>query len=176
MRYFLPLAVFAVLVGFLYVGLGLDPRKLDSMLLNQPAPEFELIEVTDTSQKFTHEAFQGKVSLLNAWASWCVSCRYEHDLLVQLSQEPSINVYGLNWKDELPNAQTWLKRHGNPYLASGFDESGTVGINYGLTGTPETFIIDQNGVVRYKHIGPLTVDSIRDVVQPIIEKLQDEAV
>lgn len=173
-RYLIPLGIFLILVVFLYIGLGLNPRQLDSTLINQHAPEFKLPTVSTVTETVSSEDFKGKVSLLNVWASWCVSCRQEHPLLMQLAKQNTVSLYGLNWKDELPAAQAWLQRNGNPYLASAFDSTGRTGIDYGVTGTPETFIIDKQGVVRHKHIGPISVQQFNEELWPMIQKLQKE--
>ncbi len=174
LRYLLPLFIFLMLVIFLYIGLGKDPRQLDSTLINQPAPQFLLPRVTKTTEILGSDTFKGKVSLFNVWASWCVSCRQEHPLLMQLAQQKRINLYGLNWKDELPDAQAWLQKHGDPYLASAFDNNGRIGIDYGVTGTPETFVIDKQGVIRYKHIGPISVQQFSTIIWPLIQTLENE--
>ncbi len=174
LRYLIPLGVFLILVVFLYVGLGLNPRQLDSTLINQKAPDFLLPRVNKVTETMTSEAFQGKVSLLNVWASWCVSCRQEHPLLMQLAKQKTVSLYGLNWKDQLPDAQTWLRRNGDPYLASAFDSNGRTGIDYGVTGTPETFVIDKQGVVRYKHVGPISVQQFNEILWPMIQELQEQ--
>ncbi len=174
LRYLIPLIMFMVLVVFLYIGLGKDPRKLDSTLIDQNAPVFDLPRVTQAEKRISSQELKGQVTLLNVWASWCVSCRQEHPLLMQLSQQKRINLYGLNWKDELPAAQAWLNRHGDPYIASAFDNTGRTGIDYGVTGTPETFVIDKQGVVRYKHVGPIGVRQFTDILWPMIQELENE--
>jgi len=174
LRYLIPLGIFLILVIFLYIGLGLNPRQLDSTLIDQNAPVFNLPTVNKVTNTVTSEDFKGKVSLLNVWASWCVSCRQEHPLLMQLAKQNTVNLYGLNWKDELPAAQAWLARHGDPYIASAFDNTGRTGIDYGVTGTPETFVIDKKGVVRYKHIGPISVQQFSEILWPMIQELENE--
>lgn len=171
MRFLIPLGVFAVLVVFLYIGLGKDPRKLDSMLTDKPAPAFNLPQVGDATQMLSSEVFKGKVSLLNVWASWCVSCRQEHPVIIEIAKIPGISVFGLNWKDTLPAAREWLKRHGNPYIASAFDGSGRTGIDYGVSGAPETFIIDHEGVIRYKQVGIITPEVFRTTLAPLLKNL-----
>ena len=169
-RYLLPLVIFIILTGFLYAGLSLNPRDIGSTRLDKPAPTFSLPQLNDPNAIFSDKDFLGKVSLFNAWASWCVSCRHEHPLLMQLQKKGHV-IYGLNYKDTLTDAQNLLNNTGNPYLASGFDAKGRVGIDWGVTGTPETFIVDKKGFVRYKHIGPLTVDLLQTKILPLINDL-----
>lgn len=172
LRYLLPLGLFIVIAGFLYVGLDLNPRDIGSTRLDKPAPVFSLPQVEDTSKLLSNNDFFGKVSLLNVWASWCVSCRYEHPLLMQLAAQDKMIIYGLNYKDDLAEARKVLTQSGNPYLLNGFDEEGHVGIEWGVTGTPETFIIDKQGIVRYKHTGPLTEDILQKKILPLVNALQ----
>jgi len=169
-RYFLPLAIFIILAIFLYVGLSLNPRDIGSTRIDKPAPPFTLPQVSNPSNTFSNKDFLGKVSLFNAWASWCVSCRNEHPLLMQLKEKGYI-IYGLNYKDTLIDARNLLANTGDPYFASGFDEEGRVGIDWGVTGTPETFIVDKQGIVRYKHIGPLSVKLLKNKILPLINEL-----
>jgi len=170
-RYLIPLGLFSVLALFLYVGLSLNPRDIGSTRVDKPAPTFTLPQVADTTQIMSDQTFLGKVSIFNAWASWCVSCRYEHPLLMQLAQNSNIPIYGLNYKDKLEDARAMLARDGNPYTANAFDETGKVGMDWGIIGTPETFIIDKKGIVRYKHTGPLTVDVLKETILPLIKEL-----
>lgn len=170
-RYLLPLIIFIILAGFLYRGLDLNPRDIGSTRLNKPAPTFNLPQVADLNKTLSQGDFLGKVSLFNVWASWCVTCREEHPLLMMLAQKAHIPIYGLNYKDKLAEARAVLANDGNPYLASGFDEDGRVGIEWGLTGTPETFVIDKQGFVRYKVTGPLTEEIIREKILPLLREL-----
>ncbi len=171
LRYLLPLATFIVLAIFLYVGLSLNPRDIGSTRIDKPAPVFSLPQLLDNTKTVTQEDFLGKISIFNVWASWCVSCRYEHPLLMQLAQQ-GYTIYGLNYKDQLKDARALLARTGNPYIASAFDESGQIGIDWGVTGTPETFIIDQQGIVRHKHIGPLTNELWQQEILPLLKRLE----
>ena len=175
LRYALPLGIFAVLVGFLYVGLSLDPRKLDSTFIDKPAPDFVLPNLNQPGKTITNRDMLGQVWILNVWASWCVSCRQEHPLLMQLAKQPNIHLYGLNYKDANEDAMGWLQRHGDPYRASAFDAKGRTGIDYGVTGTPETFIIDKRGVVRYKYVGPLTAEAFKQELWPLMQSLEAES-
>ena len=170
-RYLTPLVLFLALAALLYKGLALNPREVPSPLIGKPAPEFTLPELEDASRQLSHTDFQGKVSLLNIWATWCVSCRAEHPLLMQLARQ-GVTIYGLDYKDNREDAQRWLQRFGDPYVANAFDADGRVGIDWGVYGTPETFVIDKQGVIRHKHIGPLTTDDINRDILPLIRELR----
>ncbi|HET7061139.1 MAG TPA: DsbE family thiol:disulfide interchange protein [Nitrosospira sp.] len=172
MRFLVPLAIFVVLVGFLVVGLGLKPREVPSPLIGKPAPEFQLRQLHDSDKMLTSKENLGKVWLLNVWASWCVSCRQEHPLLVELAKSGIVPVYGLNYKDQRDDALRWLKQFGNPYTISIVDPEGRTGLDYGVYGVPETYVIDKNGVIRYKQIGPVTVDALQTKILPLVKELQ----
>ena len=171
-RFLLPLGIFIVLVGFLAVGLRLNPREVPSPLINKPAPPFTLPELTDPQRTFSQKDMLGKVWLLNVWASWCVSCREEHPVLVEFSKRNIVPVYGLNYKDERKDALAWLARLGNPYTMSIMDRDGRIGIDYGVYGVPETYVIDKQGVIRYKQIGPVTPEILDAKIVPLVKKLQ----
>ena len=171
-RFLIPLALFIVLVGFLAVGLRLNPREVPSPLINKPAPAFTLPELTDPQRMFSEKDMLGKVWLLNVWASWCVSCREEHPVLVAFSKRKIVPVYGLNYKDDRKDALAWLARLGNPYTKSIMDRDGRIGINYGVYGVPETYVIDKQGVIRYKQIGPVTPEILDAKIVPLVRKLQ----
>ena len=171
-RYLLPLIVFAVLLGFLAVGLKLDPREVPSPLIDKPAPPFKLPRLDVPEQALSLDDLKGKVWLLNVWASWCVACRVEHPLLVELSRQGQVPIYGLNYKDDTRAALEWLRQFGDPYTASIVDADGRVGIDYGVYGVPETFVVDKEGVVRYKLIGPLTAEVWQSEIEPLVRKLQ----
>ena len=171
LRFLIPLAVFVVLLVFLGVGLKLDPREVPSPLIGKPAPGFALARLDDAAQTIKREDMLGKVWMLNVWASWCVACREEHPLLVEFSRRKLLPVYGLNYKDQRADGMAWLGQFGNPYEASLFDADGRVGIDFGVYGVPETFIIDRQGVVRLKHIGPLTPDVIQTKIEPLVRQL-----
>ena len=172
-RYLTPLVLFLALAALLYKGLALNPREVPSPLIGKPAPEFSLPELKDTSRQLSHSDFLGKVSLLNVWATWCVSCRAEHPLLMQLARQ-GVTIYGLDYKDNREDAKRWLQRFGDPYVANAFDADGRVGIDWGVYGTPETFVIDQRGIIRHKHIGPLTEEAIQGEILPLIKKLKED--
>ncbi len=171
-RFLLPLAVFVVLVGFLLVGLGLNPRQVPSPLVGKPAPEFQLQQLHEPEKTLTSKENLGKVWLLNVWASWCVSCRQEHPVLVELSKSGIVPVYGLNYKDQRDDALRWLQQFGDPYAASAVDPEGRPGIELGVYGVPETYVIDKNGVIRYKQIGPVTVEALQNKILPLVRELQ----
>ncbi len=171
LRFLIPLAVFIVLLVFLGAGLKLDPREVPSPLIGKPAPGFALARLDDAAQTIKREDMLGKVWMLNVWASWCVACREEHPLLVEFSRKKLLPVYGLNYKDQRADGLAWLGQFGNPYDASLFDGDGRVGIDFGVYGVPETFIIDREGVVRLKHIGPLTPQVIQGEIEPMVRKL-----
>lgn len=174
LRYSLPLVGFLLLVGLLWVGLGLNPRELPSPLVGQPAPAFELPDLLDAERRFGREDLLGQASLLNVWASWCVSCRAEHGILVELARA-GVPIYSLNYKDTRADAIAYLQRGGNPYRAIGFDQAGQVGIDWGVYGTPETFIIGPDGVIRYKHVGPLTRRVVEEKILPLLVSLNGDA-
>ena len=171
LRFLIPLAVFIVLLVFLGVGLKLDPREVPSPLIGKPAPGFALARLDDAAQTIKREDMLGTVWMLNVWASWCVACREEHPLLVEFSRKKLLPMYGLNYKDQRADGLAWLGQFGNPYDASLFDGDGRVGIDFGVYGVPETFIIDREGVVRLKHIGPLTPQVIQSEIEPMVRKL-----
>lgn len=170
-KFLVPLAIFVILAGFLAYGLTLNPREVPSPLVGKPAPEFTAPRLDAPEQSFRLADMRGQVFLLNVWASWCVSCRQEHPLLVQMARQGVVPVVGLNYKDERPAALAWLRDGGNPYTTTAVDADGRIGIEYGVYGTPETFLIDREGVIRYKHIGPITPEVLRKVVMPKIEEL-----
>jgi len=172
MRFLLPLAVFIILVVFLGIGLTLNPRQVPSPLIDKPAPVFHLQQLYDSSKTLSSEDNLGKVWMLNVWASWCVACRDEHPVLVELSKLGIVPIYGLNYKDQRDTAMQWLKQYGNPYETSIVDADGKVGIDYGVYGVPETYVIDKQGIIRYKHIGPVTIESLKNKILPLIEDLK----
>ncbi|MDT8387340.1 MAG: DsbE family thiol:disulfide interchange protein [Thiogranum sp.] len=170
-RYLTPLILFLALAALLYAGLSRDPRVVPSPLVGKPAPEFVLPDLKDPQQQVALSDFIGEVTVLNVWATWCSGCRAEHPLLMRLAEQ-GVRIYGLDYKDDRADAMRWLQQFGDPYIANAFDESGRVGIDWGVYGTPETFIIDKQGVIRYKHIGPVTVEAINETILPLIAELQ----
>jgi cytochrome c biogenesis protein CcmG/thiol:disulfide interchange protein DsbE len=171
-RFLVPLALFIVLVVFLGIGLRLDPREIPSPLIGKPAPAFQLAQLHQPDQSFAQKDMLGKVWLLNVWASWCVSCRQEHPVLLELAKTNVVPVYGLNYKDKPDDALSWLRQFGDPYTLSIKDGDGRVGIDYGVYGVPETFVIDKVGVIRYKQIGPVTPEALKDKILPLVRQLQ----
>lgn len=171
-RSLVPLGIFAALVVLLWAGLYLNPREVPSPLIGKPAPEFMLPQLHDPAQQIGSKDMLGKVTLLNVWASWCAACRDEHPLLVALARTGQVNIYGLNYKDTRQDALRWLNDLGNPYLVNAFDEQGNVGIDYGVYGVPETYVIDRTGIIRYKVIGPLTEENLRTTVLPLVKELE----
>jgi cytochrome c biogenesis protein CcmG/thiol:disulfide interchange protein DsbE len=172
MRFIWPLVAFLVLVGFLYVGLGLNPHEVPSPLIGKPAPAFTLPQLHDPAKQFSAQDMKGKVWLLNVWSSWCVSCREEHPFLVELASQNIVPVYGLDYKDKREDGEAWLERGGNPYVLSASDTEGRVGIDYGVYGVPETYVIDKQGIIQYKEIGPVTPQSLRNKILPLVAQLQ----
>lgn len=170
-RYLLPLGAFIALVVLLGAGLGLNPRLVPSPLVGKPLPDFSLEQLREPQRSLTRNDLTGKVTLLNAWATWCVECRREHPLLVAIAREGKVPVYGLNYKDQRPEALQWLVRLGDPYVASGFDADGRVGIDLGVYGLPETFLVDEHGTVVHKHIGPISREIWEGEFVPVIERL-----
>jgi cytochrome c biogenesis protein CcmG/thiol:disulfide interchange protein DsbE len=171
-RGLLPLAIFAVLVAFLFVGLFRDPREVPSPLVDRPAPAFTLANLHRPAQQVATADFKGQVWLLNVWASWCVSCRVEHPLLIELAKSKAVPIVGLNYKDKSDEGIAWLAQHGDPYTLSVVDADGRVGIDWGVYGVPETFVVDKAGIIRYKHIGPVTVEALQATILPLVRKLQ----
>lgn len=172
MMRFWPFVVFVVLAVFLYIGLGLNPHEVPSPLINKPAPAFTLPQLHDTSKRFSSQDMKGQVWLLNVWASWCVSCREEHPVLMSLARQNIVPIYGLDYKDKNADGEAWLRNGGDPYTLVATDADGRVGIDYGVYGVPETYIIDKQGVIRYKQIGAVTHQSLQEKILPLIAELQ----
>jgi len=170
-RFLLPLGLFAVLVAFLAVGLTHDPREVPSVLIDKPAAAFTLPQLHDPQQSFSTADMKGQVWLFNVWASWCVSCRAEHPLLVRLARTGQVPIVGLDYKDEPAAGKAWLRDRGNPYTISVSDANGRVGMDYGVYGVPETYLIDKQGIIRYKQIGPLTPKVIQETILPMVKEL-----
>ncbi len=170
-KYGVPLVLFVALAAFLAIGLTRDPREVPSPLIDKPAPRFQLTRLEAPQRTFSPEEMRGKVWLLNVWASWCVSCRVEHPLLVDMAKKQEVPIVGLDYKDQRTDRMKWLSTHGDPYLVSAFDDEGKVGIDYGVYGVPETFVIDKQGVIRYKQIGPITQEALERKILPLVRKL-----
>ncbi len=156
LKFFLPAIVFAVIVALFIVGLQRDPTIVPSPFIGKPAPAFDLPELMNPEQRVTENIFQGQVSLFNVWASWCPGCASEHELLMAIGTQSDVPIYGLNWKDERPAALKWLQNRGNPYKAVAVDRDNITGIDWGVYGAPETFLINADGIILYKLVGPLT--------------------
>lgn len=171
-RYLIPLALFLALAGFLARGLTRNPHELPSPLVGRQAPVFELPQLASETAKFSPVEMRGKVWLLNVWASWCGSCREEHPLLMDLARRGTVPLVGLDYKDAPADARRWLGEHGDPYLLSAVDRDGRAGMNYGVYGVPETYVIDQAGIIRHKHVGPVTDEVLRRKILPLIQELQ----
>lgn len=174
LKFLLPLIAFVLLVALLFVGLSNDPRKVPSPLVNKAAPDFELPRLYDTSATFSPKMLKGKVWLLNIWASWCRGCRVEHPILNELAKQKLLPMVGFNYKDTNVEAKKWLKNLDNPYDLIVTDQEGLVGFDYGVYGVPETFFIDKNGIIRYKHIGPVSYKDLTEKIIPLVKKLQAE--
>ena len=188
-KFLIPLALFIGLVVFLAVGLKRDPREIPSPLIGKPAPDFSLPVLAGDAPFFTPAEMKGQVWMLNVWATWCVACREEHPVLVAFANKHQVPIVGLSYKEIQPQdeaakatpevklalarerSQVWLQRHGNPYTTSAMDMDGRVGIQYGVYGVPETYVIDKLGVVRYKHVGAVTPAALNEKIWPLIESL-----
>ncbi len=173
-KFLIPLLLFLVIAGFLGVGLVLDPKEVPSPLVGKPAPELSLPALDNPGRIVTTEEFLGKPWMLNVWATWCVSCRAEHRVLVDMSRHTDIPVVGLDYKDDAEAAKQWLRQLGNPYVVTAFDEKGRIAIDWGVYGTPETYLIDKKGIIRYKQIGPINVEILETKILPLIKQLQEE--
>ncbi|WP_404356041.1 DsbE family thiol:disulfide interchange protein [Methylotuvimicrobium sp. KM1] len=174
LKFLTPLLIFAVLAVFLAIGLNLNPREIPSPFIDKPAPPFTLQTLDDPTRTLSTADLKGQVWLLNVWASWCVSCRAEHPVLNRLAEQKLAVIIGLNYKDEPEDAKNWLARLGNPYDVSVLDMEGLTGIDWGVYGVPETFVIDKQGVVRYKHTGSVTDKDIETTFLPLLNTLQAE--
>ena len=170
-RFLWPLGIFLILLVFLGIGLRRDPQEIPSPFIGKAAPTFMLTQLESPQKSFSPRDMQGQVWLLNVWASWCTSCREEHPELLAFAKQAGVPIVGLNYKDSRNDGQRWLSRFGNPYQVSAFDSDGRVGIDYGVYGVPETFVIDKHGVVRLKHTGPITPEVIRGKLLPLLKAL-----
>ena len=171
-KFLIPLLLFVVLVGFLAVGLQRDPHEVPSPLINKSAPPFEVPQLAQSNKSFSPASMKGQVWILNVWASWCVACREEHPVLVELAKSGQAPLIGLDYKDKREDALAMLARQGDPYVLSAFDANGRVGIDYGVYGVPETYVIDQSGIIRFKHIGPLTTAILNQKIYPLLAELK----
>ena len=171
MRYAIPIGVFILLVAVLATGMRLDPRYVPSPLVGKPLPEFSLQTLSNSDATISSNYFTDRPRLLNVWASWCVACRVEHPLLLDLAKSGRIDIIGLNYKDARTDALAWLQRHGDPYAQIVYDIDGSLGIDLGVYGVPETFVIDRKGIIRHKQVGPLTREELDQVVLPMLNEL-----
>lgn len=171
-KFLIPLALFGILILFLAVGLRLDPHEVPSPLVNKPAPAFKVPLLEQPELQFAAEDLKGKVWLFNVWASWCVACRQEHPVLMEFARKQMVPIVGLDYKDQRKDALGVLARSGNPYDTIAFDGDGRVGIDYGVYGVPESYLIDKAGVIRYKHIGPITAEALEKTIIPLINELK----
>ena len=169
MRFAIPIVVFLLLVVVFSFGLFNDPRELPSPFLGEPAPAFEVASLTEPERIVGSADYAGKMALVNVWATWCGGCRQEHGFLMQLARSGAIPIYGINWRDSRPEALGWLQQLGDPYEFSAFDADGRVGIDWGVYGAPETFLISADGIVLHKHLGPLNAAIWQEDFVPLIE-------
>ncbi|HSH30695.1 MAG TPA: DsbE family thiol:disulfide interchange protein [Thiohalobacter sp.] len=172
-RYLIPLGIFLLLVALLFRGLSLNPRQVPSPLIGKPAPGFSLPRLHAPGRLLTEADLQGQVALVNVWATWCSGCRAEHGVLMALARSGRVPIYGLNYKDARADARQWLARHGDPYRAVAVDAEGRVGIDWGVYGAPETYVLDRDGVIRHKHIGVLTAEDVEEDILPLVERLRE---
>jgi cytochrome c biogenesis protein CcmG/thiol:disulfide interchange protein DsbE len=166
-------AAFVLLLALLFVGLQRDPREVPSPLIGKPAPAFELPLLREPDKKFSHKDMLGTVWVMNVWASWCPPCLVEHPVVAELSRSGIAPIVGLNYKDAREDALPWLERNGDPFKVSVYDRHGRIAIDYGVYGVPETYVIDRKGIIRYKHIGPLTPQVAEKKLRPLIEDLKN---
>jgi len=171
LKYLIPLGLFLVLAVFLAIGLTRDPHELKSVLINKPAPAFRVPQLKAADKMISNEDMRGKVWLLNVWASWCVACREEHPYLIEYAKSGVVPIYGLNYKDRREDALATLDELGDPYLVSAVDLDGRVGIDFGVYGAPETYIIDQGGTIRFKYVGPMMPDVWKEKILPVVQEL-----
>lgn len=171
-KFLVPLLAFLLLVGLFVIGLTKDPSRIPSPLVGNPAPEYALPSLRDPDALVGSADFAGQIALVNIWATWCPGCRQEHGFLMELAAENIVPIYGLNWRDNRPDALQWLQALGNPYVNSAFDVDGRVGIDWGAYGAPETFLVDSNGMVVHKHIAPLTREIWEQEFMPLIAELE----
>jgi cytochrome c biogenesis protein CcmG/thiol:disulfide interchange protein DsbE len=169
--FLLPVLLFGLLAVGFYAGLGIDPSVLPSPLIDKPAPRFALPPLQSSAQGFSSADLAGHVSLVNTFASWCAPCRDEHPVLNALAQTKRVAIYGIDYKDKQDQALAWIAELGNPYTRIGADD-GRVGIDWGIYGVPETFVVDKDGRIRYKHVGPLTAADVERTILPLVARLE----
>lgn len=172
MRFILPFIVFLIVAVFLFIGLGLKPREVPSPLVGRAAPAFTLPQLHEPSRQFSPQDMKGKVWLFNVWASWCTACENEHPVFMELSRQNLVPIYGMDYKDKREDGEAWLRKHGNPYALVVSDAEGRVGIDYGVYGVPETYVIDKQGVIQHKQIGAVTPEILNEKILPLVKELQ----
>lgn len=170
---FLPAIGFFILVAVFLIALRGDPSKIPSPFIGKPAPAFSLPTLFDKNVTIDNDSIKGEVVLLNIWASWCTACQQEHHLLLALKEQHNIKLIGLNYKDKEQDAKTWLEKFEDPYAEIAYDFAGKVGIDWGVYGVPETFILDKDGIIRHKIIGPIDEDIVNQEILPLVEKLNN---
>ena len=172
LKFFIPVIIFFGVGIFLFLGLELDPSAMPSALIDKNVPSFSLPELLDESRVVTEKDLLGKVALVNVWATWCVSCRVEHQYLNQISRDYKIAIYGVNYKDDSKSAREWLQKYQNPYAFNIVDAKGTLGLDLGVYGAPETYVIDKTGVIRHKRVGVIDMRVWNEELKPLIDQLQ----
>ncbi|HEX19912.1 MAG TPA: DsbE family thiol:disulfide interchange protein [Acidiferrobacteraceae bacterium] len=173
-RYVIPLVITILILVLLGIGLTMDPKLIPSVLIGKPAPEFALPTVRNPKITLSKSDLQGKVVLFNVWASWCTACKEEHPIFMELARRKAVPIYGLNYKDKRKDALSWLRQLGDPYVASAHDANGRVGIDWGVYGVPETFVVDRKGIIRYKHVGALNAKVVEQKIMPLVRRLRTE--
>lgn len=175
-KYIIPFILFILVAVFLALGLRLNPSEIPSPFIGRPAPMFSAAKLQASNERLTPADMRGRIWLFNVWASWCVSCRSEHPLLNRLAEKKAVAIVGLNYKDDPNDAKKWLAQLGNPYDISITDRDGRIGIDWGVYGVPETFVIDKKGIIRHKFTGPLTAEDLERTLEPLLDQLQAEAI
>ncbi len=175
LMYLLPLGIFLILAGYFAVGLTLNPRDMPSMLIDQEVPQFDLKPIKGYEKGFSSEDLKGQVTLVNIFGSWCVSCLAEHPMLMEIAAKKLVPLYGIDWRERDPDAgPDWLARRGDPYTLIGNDPESKAAIAFGVTGAPETFFVDKRGLIRYKHVGPITPENWESTLWPVIQELRKQ--
>ena len=172
LRYIVPLLLFAIIAVFLAIGLTKDPSRVPSPLIGKPVPAFDLARLRPDEGRIAPTDMKGEVWLLNVWATWCAGCREEHHVLMQAASREGVRILGLDYKDERDAALQWLRQRGDPYFASAYDPQGRVGIDLGVYGVPETYVIDRQGIIRHKTIGPVSMTQLDETIMPLVRCLQ----